>query len=138
MFAKLFAIAFFFLSLGLGKRAIELSKLGNSESKEGLVSGRGYLSDDLLTLMLLGVGAAYTAIVLILIYGLIAEQTIFANNWSIIAVTGLLFYWQARFWILVQRKKVDDDPVKFAMSDFTSLVVFAFVALIVAFVQIIN
>ena len=130
------ALAFFFLSLGLGKRAIELNKSQTVEQLGTTLPGRGYTFSDLNVVLLLGVGAAYTTILLVLIYGLISTQSIFTSEWSILAICAILFYWQARFWLLVQRNQINDDPVKFAVTDKVSLSVLSLLAIIASIEQI--
>ena len=72
----------------------------------------------------------------VLIYGLISDQTIFKNDLSIILITLILFYWQSRFWILVNRGNIDDDPVSFAIKDKVSIYVLICFALIAILEQL--
>ena len=130
------SMAFFFLSLGLGKRVIELKRVQIDDQLHTTLPGRGYMYEDLNVIKILGVGAAYTTILLVLIYGLISDQVIFSSDWSVVLICALLFFWQARFWLLIQRNRVDDDPVRFALKDRTSLSVLAVFVAISLFEQI--
>ena len=49
----------------------------------------------------------------------------------------VIFYWQARFWLLVQRNEVNDDPVKFALKDKISLLVIVILGIISGLEQVV-
>lgn len=115
------AVFLLFLSLGFGKRDIELKKNIASASKSKNISGRAYTIDDSNIISILGVASSVMTTLVVLIYGLISDQTIFKNDLSIVLITLILFYWQSRFWILVNRGNIDDDPVSFAIKVLVSI-----------------
>jgi 4-hydroxybenzoate polyprenyltransferase len=130
------AVFLLFLSLGFGKRDIELKKNIASGTKSKNISGRAYTVHDSNLISILGVASSVMTTLVVLIYGLISDQTIFKNDLSIILITLILFYWQSRFWILVNRGNIDDDPVSFAIKDKVSIYVLICFALIAILEQL--
>ena len=92
---------------------------------------------DLNTVFILGLASSFATNIVVLIYGLISEQTIFQSDASIVTISMVIFYWQARFWLLVQRNEVNDDPVKFALKDKISLLVIVILGIISGLEQVV-
>ena len=111
---------FFFLSLALAKRAVELKQAPKSERGE-LVSGRGYNVDDLDFVVSSGLATAALAMNIFFIYSLLADLTLFSTPWLAMAAGCLLAYWMLRLWFLAIRGDLHDDPVYFAIKDGISI-----------------
>lgn len=115
----------FFLSLALGKRAIELHRVKAKPSTLGdTLIGRGYHTTDLPVLINAGVSSSIAAIVIIIIYALLSTETIITRDISAVAIATALTLWQLRFWLLVGRDEVHDDPIVFALKDKVSALLF--------------
>lgn len=112
---------FLFLSLALVKRFVELANsVGNAS---GLVAGRGYRLSDATPVMVFGIVAGFTAAVVLALY--IDDQDVgglYQRPEVLWLAVPLFSFWITRFWLLAHRKEVDDDPVKFAITDWPSIV----------------
>jgi len=119
---------FFFLSLALAKRASELI---NSNSIED--NRRAYLKSDLSIITQLGLTSGLLSVLVMALYISSKSVTVLYSNpqylWSI---TIILIYWISRFWILVSRGKIEQDPVVYALKDrVTYLVGLALILIII-------
>lgn len=113
---------FLFLSLALAKRHAELTRL----AAESAVSaeGRGYLVADRTLVGTLGPAAGYlTVLVLALYLNSDKVRTLYAHRLSLWLMCPLLLYWISRLWLLANRGELNEDPVVFAITDRTSLIV---------------
>ena len=128
------AIGFFFLGLALGKRVIELNR---AKSRGTVVMGRGYHSEDIDVIKAAGLASSFVMVVIILIYALLEQSTVISREISGVILAATFLIWQLRFWLLVGRDEVHDDPIVFALKDRTSLLVLLGVVLIVLYEQII-
>lgn len=110
---------FFFLSLALGKRTIELAAL--SGKTMGML-GRGYRAEDTQMLENIGPTSGYLAVLVFCLYiDSDVVASLYPNAWLLWFVCPVLLYWITRFWLLAKRKLVADDPVLFALKDRASL-----------------
>ncbi|HVA50437.1 MAG TPA: UbiA family prenyltransferase [Pirellulales bacterium] len=115
---------FFFLSLALGKRYIEL-RLSAHTSGDAL-PGRGYCADDAQLLEQIGPTSGYLAVLVFCLYiDSSAVDRLYRHRELLWLVCPLLLYWITRFWLLARRRQVEYDPVAFALKDHTSLAVIA-------------
>ncbi|HVX14767.1 MAG TPA: UbiA family prenyltransferase [Pirellulales bacterium] len=115
---------FFFLSLALGKRYIELRRGGGSS--QPTLPGRGYCADDAQLLEQIGPTSGYLAVLVFCLYIDSEAVAQFYRQREILwFVCPLLLYWITRFWLLARRREVNYDPVAFALKDRTSLAVIA-------------
>ena len=114
---------FFFLSLALVKRYVELVHL--EESAERKRTGRGYRYDDLETIALGGMCSAFSAVLVLALY-IDSDQTAaqLTYPWLLWPICPLILYVLMRVWILSRRKEMDDDPVAFALTDWRSQIMF--------------
>ena len=120
---------FLFLSLAIVKR---FSELENVRAQGGQLSnGRGYLLSDIEQLRSFGTASGLAAVVIFALYingsdtvGLYRHP---ARMWLIMP---LLILWIFRVWLLASRGELDEDPVIFAVTDSTSLLIGFCVALI--------
>jgi 4-hydroxybenzoate polyprenyltransferase len=126
---------FFFFSLAIGKRYIELNRRGGAASET--LPGRGYRVEDASLLESLGPTSGYLAVLVLCLY-IESEQvkTMYDDPWLLWLACPLLLYWITRFWLLAKRRQIADDPVVFALKDKASLCSIALTALVVLLARI--
>lgn len=108
---------FFFLSLALSKRHVELMRA--VQDGQTLVPGRGYRAEDWPLTLVFGVGASLASIIIMLLY--IANDAAPSGFyreivWLYVAPTAITL-WVMRIWLLSHRAILDDDPIVFALRD---------------------
>lgn len=107
--------SFFFFSLALGKRFIELKKRAGEPKA---FNRRGYVNDDILTIQCIGIGSGLLSIAVLAIY--FSSPTVsrlYTNAKTLSFTLPLLLFWLGRFWLMANRGEIDDDPVLFAVLD---------------------
>jgi len=106
---------FLFSSLAFAKRYIELRQ---SMTIGGQIKSRGYHVQDLEMVASMGPTAGYIAVLVFCLYvdSKAATETYHAPTllWF---VAPVLLYWISRIWFLAHRGQMQDDPVKFALTD---------------------
>jgi len=106
---------FFFSSLAFAKRYIELQQ---AVGKGAQIKSRGYLTQDLEMVASMGPTAGYIAV---LVFCLYVESTAVVVTYRhptlLWLICPVLLYWISRIWFLAHRGMVQDDPVKFAITD---------------------
>jgi 4-hydroxybenzoate polyprenyltransferase/phosphoserine phosphatase len=114
---------FFFTGLALVKRYTEVSTLVQKTDKVNEF-GRGYMAQDALMLMALGVACSLMAVLVVALY-LNSPQgaALYSHPERLWSLVPLLIYWSGRIWLLAGRKRVQDDPVSFALKDRVSWLV---------------
>jgi 4-hydroxybenzoate polyprenyltransferase len=106
---------FIFLSLAFAKRHIELLRLVDDKGK---LHSRGYYAQDLTMVASMGTTAGYLAVLVLCLYiDSSAGTAIYAQPRLLWLVCPVLLYWISRVWFLTHRGEMDDDPVKFAITD---------------------
>jgi len=113
---------FIFLSLGFLKRYSELYDLFHSQ---GLSSskGRGYEVNDLNIILIFGVGTAQLSILSMILYLFSENASKYYNNPKILFLNAIIiFYWVTLIWFKGSKGKINQDPVKYAITDKTSLI----------------
>ncbi|PWW03968.1 4-hydroxybenzoate polyprenyltransferase [Hoeflea marina] len=123
---------FFFLSLALVKRYVELSEQIVEEGSK--LVGRGYLSSDRDMIGQAGIASAFSAALVLALYLDSAQiSSMYTHPWLLWPLCPLILYMQIRIWVLASRSLMHDDPVVFIMRDWRSqLVMMAGVALVMA------
>ncbi len=112
---------FFFLSLSLAKRHVEVVNAGQM----GLVDipGRDYRSSDLPLTVALGVGCNAVAMLVLFLY--LTNEAMptgfYRQPYWLWGAAFVVFLWSLRIWGLSHRGKLDADPVAFALRDRTSI-----------------
>jgi 4-hydroxybenzoate polyprenyltransferase len=122
---------FVFMSLSLAKRHTEVGRSGALGREK--VNGRGYVAKDGPLLFGLGLATAVAAVFILILY-LINEAfsaTFYRSPLVLWSLPALLFLWLSHFWLLAGRDQLDDDPLRFAVTDKTSLALAA--AMVLAF-----
>jgi len=120
---------FLFLSLAFVKRFAELQNLRASGSSPK--NGRGYLVADLEQLRSFGTASAFASVVVFANYISGRDVVLLYRQASYLwLIVPLLILWLCRVWLLASRGDLNEDPVIFALSDRTSLVLGVAVAVI--------
>lgn len=110
---------FFFLSLALVKRYVELQSATVEEGNR--LAGRGYRPEDIDIVGQSGVASAFAAVLVLAFYIQSAEiATLYSEPWLVWPLVPLVLYINMRIWILAHRKEVHDDPVVFIATDWRS------------------
>jgi 4-hydroxybenzoate polyprenyltransferase len=123
---------FFFLSLALLKRVVELQ--GRSEGERAQVPGRGYGPMDVPVLMAFGAAAAVASALVYCLY-ITGDDVLrqYGHPERLWAGLPLLLYWQGRVWLFAGRQRMADDPVVFSLRDHVSrLAALAFLLVVLA------
>jgi 4-hydroxybenzoate polyprenyltransferase len=118
---------FLFLSLALLKRHSELANLVRAGKET--TRGRGYTTADQLPIGIMGVNAAFVAIMVFMLYFNSDNVLVLYRrpHW-LFGTIPLLAFWLGRLWILSFRGEVNEDPVLYVSKDRTSLLVLALCA----------
>jgi hypothetical protein len=112
---------FLFGSLSLAKRYTEISRMREHGHRK--TSGRGYLADDAVLVLTMGVASGIGAIVIMVLY-LINDAfgaDFYIEPALLWSFPAILFLWISRIWLLSSRGELNDDPVAFAVRDRTSI-----------------
>lgn len=123
---------FLFLSLALAKRTAELLVMKQAGEKEA--AGRGYLVADLPIMMMLGTTSGLIGVLVMALYvnsDIVSGQ--YAMPQLIWFLCPLLLFWILRLWFITNRGELHEDPVVYALTNRTSLLVGALCVLVVLF-----
>lgn len=111
---------FFFISLALVKRYAELVRLSDAGGERP--ERRAYNVSDAPLLIGLAAASAFASFTVFSQYiSSIEVHRIYEHPARLWIVGLILMYWHTRILFLVHRKKIDDDPIVFAISDRRSL-----------------
>lgn len=113
---------FFFLSLALVKRYVELQELDSSEGSKKV--GRGYYAVDFEMIGQAGISSAFAAALVLALY-IHSEETreIYQSPLFLWPLCPLILYMLLRIWMLARREQMHDDPVVFIIRDWRSQLV---------------
>ncbi|MEO1746653.1 MAG: prenyltransferase, partial [Pseudomonadota bacterium] len=115
---------FFFLSLALVKRYVELDH--SSVGEKVRLSGRGYRPEDKEVIMQAGMASAFASVVVLALYlDSDAVYRLYPHPWMIWPLCPLVLYIIMRVWILAKRREFNDDPVVFISTDWRSQIMVA-------------
>lgn len=116
---------FFFLSLALVKRYVELR---TTEVPYGQrIAGRGYRTEDQEVIAQAGMASAFaSALVLALYIDSDAVREQYAYPAMVWPLAPIVLYLTMRIWILARRNEMHDDPIVFIISDWRSQLVAGF------------
>jgi 4-hydroxybenzoate polyprenyltransferase/phosphoserine phosphatase len=116
--------SFFFLSLALVKRYVELQNTALVEKNR--IAGRGYRQADREVVAQCGVSSAFAAALVLALYvNSDAVVSLYSYPWMIWPLCPIVLYLNIRIWILAHRGEMHDDPVVFIISDWRSQIVIA-------------
>ncbi len=112
---------FLFLSLAFLKRYSELVVM-LAEGRDA-AAGRGYVTQDLPLVQMLGVGAGFSAVLVLALY-LNSENVLrlYRTPELMWLTVPLTLYWISRMWMQAHRGQMHDDPLVHAVRDRPSLV----------------
>ena len=117
---------FLFLSLALGKRHAELTRLEARETPDARAAGRGYRAGDHFAIGIFGACSGYLAVLVFALYITSRDVLVLYRQPAFLWVAPpLLLYWVTRVWLLAHRRELGEDPVLFAIRDPSSYVVVA-------------
>jgi 4-hydroxybenzoate polyprenyltransferase len=123
---------FFFLSLALVKRYVELDAAPEETDVKKRVMGRGYRKSDLDMVSQLGVASGFSAIVVLAIFiDGASKSNMYQNAQVIWLVSPIVLYVIGRIWMLAKRREMNDDPIMFIIKDWRSHLMGAIVATII-------
>lgn len=115
---------FFFLSLALVKRFVELSSLPDSGSLK--ISGRGYRVSDRQVLAEAGMASTFSAVLVLALYIDSDEvKLIYGSPYLLWLLCPIVLYISLRIWVLARRDEMNEDPVVFILSDWRSQIMVA-------------
>jgi 4-hydroxybenzoate polyprenyltransferase len=110
---------FFFLSLALVKRYVELLEAQQQE-KESL-RRRAYQVGDLSIVETMGLSAAYISVLVLCLFVSSDDVTTLYRTPEILwLMCPVMLYWISRIWLLARRGDLHEDPVLFATTDASS------------------
>ncbi len=120
---------FFFLSLALVKRFVELQSIKPISNEK--LAGRGYRAEDIETIGQAGIASAFAAVVVLALF---IDSPEIAQNYTnphlIWLVLPPVLFVTFRIWILARRREMHEDPVVFIMTDWRSQIMIAAGALV--------
>lgn len=115
---------FFFLSLALVKRYVELQDATVSDGDR--IAGRGYRPEDIHIVGQSGVSSAFAAVLVLALYIQSDEiRGLYGEPWMIWPLVPMVLYINVRIWILAHRRQMNDDPVVFIATDWRSQIFIA-------------
>jgi len=110
---------FFFLSLALVKRYVELrtSSLNVGEN----IAGRAYRSEDQEMIAQAGMASAFAAALVLALYiDSSAVRELYPHPWLVWPLAPIVLYLTMRIWLLARRDELHEDPVVFIIRDWRS------------------
>jgi 4-hydroxybenzoate polyprenyltransferase/phosphoserine phosphatase len=119
---------FFFLSLALVKRYVELRSSVLEPGER--IAGRGYRTEDQEIIAQAGMASAFSAALVLALYiDSAAVRELYSHPWMVWPLAPAVLYLTMRVWILARRDEMHDDPVVFIIRDWRSQLVVAASAL---------
>ncbi|WP_274630620.1 UbiA family prenyltransferase [Arvimicrobium flavum] len=121
---------FFFLSLALVKRYVELRATALDPKQR--IAGRGYRPEDEDIIAQAGMASAFSSALVLALYidsDAVREQ--YAHPYMMWPLAPIVLYLTMRIWILARRDEMHDDPVVFITRDWRSQLVALFGALLI-------
>ncbi len=107
---------FFFLSLALVKRYVELLAARTREREN--VSRRAYEVGDLSLVETMGVACGYISVLVLCLFVNSDEVSKLYRTPDLLwLMCPIMLYWISRVWLLARRGELHDDPVLFATTD---------------------
>lgn len=120
---------FFFLSLALVKRYVELRSTVLPVGER--IAGRGYRSEDQEIIAQAGMSSAFSsALVLALYLQSGTTEQLYEYPWFLWPLSPIVLYLTMRIWILARRDEMHDDPIVFIIRDWRSQIFVAFGAVL--------
>jgi len=130
---------FFFFSLALMKREVELGVMSQAGAKT--LQGRGYGLDDRAFVMSFGIASGVASLVVFALFiSSLAQQAAspYASPVFLWGAMAALSYWMMRMWLLTTRGVMDDDPILYAAGERASLILGGLMAAFVLAAQLVR
>jgi 4-hydroxybenzoate polyprenyltransferase len=121
---------FFFLSLALVKRYVELRTTVLDRKQR--IAGRGYRPEDEDIIAQAGMASAFSSALVLALYidsDAVREQ--YAHPYMMWPLAPIVLYITMRIWILARRDEMYDDPVVFILRDWRSQAISAIGAILI-------
>ncbi len=116
---------FFFLSLALVKRFVELRNTRLIEGER--IAGRGYRAEDREVVAQAGMASAFAAALVMALYlDSDSVRVQYGHPEMVWPLVPIILYMTMRIWILARRGEMHDDPVVFIIRDWRSQLVAGF------------
>ena len=116
---------FFFFSLSMAKRHVEIARAQGSGVGNRNIKGRGYRASDEPLTLTFGVASGLACVLILFLY--VANDAYpvgaYRHPGWLWLIGFFVFLWISRVWLLSHRGELDDDPVSFAVRDPLSLVI---------------
>jgi 4-hydroxybenzoate polyprenyltransferase len=114
---------FIFFSLAVIKRYIEIYMLFHLQGRKSS-SGRAYQFEDMPILLGIGISTGIASVIVLSMYFQFGVKLeLYSNPKYLWGIEALILVWICNIWVRTVRGKVDDDPVKFALTDKFSLII---------------
>mgnify|MGYP001215649243 CR=1 FL=1 len=112
---------FFFLSLAAIKRQIEI--INFKKIKKEKISGRGYIVGDQKIINMIAISSGYISILVLVLY-INSPQVISLYSFPNIlwGMCLVMLFWISRIIFMSNRKKIEDDPIVYAIKDGVSYI----------------
>jgi len=130
---------FFFFSLALMKREVELGVMGKTGAQT--LQGRGYAIEDRTLLLCFGASSGVASLVVFALFiSSMMEQSSspYATPQLLWGAMAALSYWIMRMWLLTVRGLMNDDPILYAARERASLILAGLVAAFVLAAQLVH
>lgn len=110
---------FFFLSLAMLKRAIELDEVIDGKK----IPGRGYFPTDIDIIRSVGPTSGLISVLVLGLYINSPAVVVLYHTPQILwLISPMMIYWITRIWFLANRRQVNQDPIVFALLDWRSYI----------------
>ena len=110
---------FFFLSLALVKRYVELRSVEDGDQTS--IQGRAYQIEDWPLIETMGLASAYISILVLCLFVSSDDVSrLYRTPQLLWLLSPVMLYWVSRIWFLARRGELDADPVLFAIRDSSS------------------
>lgn len=107
---------FFFLSLAAIKRQIEITNF--KKNKKVRIAGRGYIVSDQKIINMIVVCSGYMSILILVLYINSPQVINLYSSPSILwGICLIMLFWISRIMLMSSRKKIEDDPIVYAIKD---------------------
>ncbi|HVA12498.1 MAG TPA: UbiA family prenyltransferase [Stellaceae bacterium] len=123
--------SFTFLSLALIKRVSELLRV--AEQQRQRPARRGYMTQDIVMLEMMGCAACFTSALVLTLY--VQSDTAshaYLHPKMLWGIVPLMLFWQCRLWLSTARGYMLDDPIIYTARDWVSWLVLAGLGALIA------
>ena len=117
---------FFFLSLAAIKRQVEI--INFKKNKKVKIAGRGYIVSDQKIINMISICSGYISILVLVLY-INSPQVIslYSSPDILWGVCLIMLFWISRIMLMSSRKKIEDDPIVYAIKDKISYICLLFI-----------